>query len=301
MYGAFIGDIVGSKYEFHNIKTKDFPLFSQGCDYTDDSIMTVAVAKAIELAYGERREKGPDRGREFREILVEVMRDFGRRYPYPTGAYGGGFAAWLRREDPQPYGSFGNGSAMRVSPCGLAAVSMAEVIALSRASASVTHNHPEGIRGAQSVADTIYLAKRGLPKEQIGERIRKFYYNLDFTLDSIRATYRFEGSCQRTVPQSIVAFLESTNFEDAIRNIISIGGDSDTAGAITGSIAWTYYEAQTGIDPAMRAIRDQALGYLPQEFIDITEEFQEMCRQREDAYAETGHCIPILSEAERGQ
>ena len=136
MFGAFIGDIVGSKYEFHNIKTKAFPLFSQGCDYTDDTIMTVAVAKAIMLSRTEQFEKNGE-GRGFQEFLVEIMQDFGRRYPNPTGAYGGSFAKWLQQQDPKPYGSYGNGSAMRVSPCGLVAVTMDEALALARASSSL--------------------------------------------------------------------------------------------------------------------------------------------------------------------
>ena len=160
MFGAFIGDIVGSKYEFNNIKTKTFPLFSQGCDYTDDSIMTVAVAKAIMLSRTEQFEKNGE-GRGFQEFLVEIMQDFGKRYPNPTGAYGSSFAKWLRQQNPKPYGSYGNGSAMRVSPCGLAAVTMDEALALARASASVSHNHPEGIKGAEAVSAAIFMAKNG--------------------------------------------------------------------------------------------------------------------------------------------
>ena len=178
MYGAFIGDIVGSKYEFHNIKTKEFPLFSEGCDYTDDTIMTVAVAKAILLSRQEQFEKSENR-KGFRDFLVEIMQDFGRRYPCPTGAYGGMFAKWLRQENPKPYGSFGNGSAMRVSPCGLAAVTMEEALELARASADVTHDHPEGIKGAEAVAAAIFLAKCGRSKEEIRQYISEHYYNLD--------------------------------------------------------------------------------------------------------------------------
>lgn len=286
MYGAFIGDIVGSKYEFHNIKTKSFPLFSQGCDYTDDTIMTVAVAKALLLS---RREQFEKNRKSFSAFLVEVMRDFGRRYPNPTGAYGGSFANWLRQDNPLPYGSYGNGSAMRVSPCGLAAVTMEEALTLARASACVTHNHPEGIKGAEAVSAAIFLAKSGESKEKIKQYIGEHYYDLNFTLDSIRDSYSFDGSCQGSVPQAIVAFLESVSFEDAIRNVISIGGDCDTTGAITGSIAWVYYAVQTGgysgwvdnkFDPAMLAIKAEALTYIPQEFSDIAEEFHEMCRKQ---------------------
>lgn len=306
MYGAFIGDIVGSKYEFNNIKTKKFPLFSKGCDYTDDTILTVAVAKAILLSRQERASSG-EAGKGFESFLVEVMRDFGRRYPCPMGAYGTRFAEWLRDTDPRPYGSYGNGSAMRVSPCGLVAVTLEEAQALARASAAVTHNHSEGIKGAEAVASAIFLAKCGKTKAEIGDYIREHYYRLDFTLDSIRETYRFDGSCQGSVPQAIVAFLESENFEDAIRNVISIGGDCDTTGAITGSIAWTYYTVHNGgyegwasqrLDPSMQKIKTQAMTYLPKEFIEIADAFHEVCQKRAETFARTGVCTSILNRDE---
>lgn len=302
MYGAFIGDIVGSKYEFNNIKTKSFPLFSQGCDYTDDTIMTAAVAKAIMLSRREQYEKNND-GKGFQEFLVEVMQDFGRRYPNPTGAYGGSFAGWLCQKDPKPYGSYGNGSAMRVSPCGLAAVNMEEALALARASASVSHNHPEGIKGAEAVSAAIFLAKCGKSKAEIRQYINDHYYNLDFTLDSIRESYRFDSSCQGSVPQAIVAFLESENFEDAIRNVISIGGDCDTTGAITGSIAWIYYAGYpnwvtNSFDMSMQEIKIQAMAYLPKEFIDIADEFIEVCGRRAGTCNRVGWCTPILNRNE---
>lgn len=202
MYGAFIGDIVGSKYEFNNLKTKEFPLFSKGCDFTDDTIMTVAVAKAILLSRREQYENSGE-GKGFQGFLVEVMQDFGRRYPHPTGAYGGSFANWLRQENPMPYGSYGNGSAMRVSSCGLAAVTMEEALALARASASVTHDHPEGIKGAEAVCAAVFLAKCGKSKSEIRQYMIEHYYNLEFTLDSIRETYKFDSSCQGSVPQAI--------------------------------------------------------------------------------------------------
>ena len=304
MYGAFIGDIIGSKYEFHNIKTKDFPLFSIGCDYTDDTIMTVAVAKAIMRS---REAQFNKEAVTFREILVDTMKDFGRRYPHPTGAYGGKFAQWLRQENPQPYGSYGNGSAMRVSPCGLAAVTMEEALALARASASVSHNHPEGIKGAEAVAAAIYLAKCEKSKEEIKKYIAGNYYDLNFTLDSIREKYAFDGSCQGSVPQAIVAFLESESFEDAIRNVVSIGGDCDTTGAITGSIAWIYYAVQTGgysgwvydkFDSSMLEIKKQASAFLPSEFTKIADEFHEICWRRAGTFYRVGGCTPILSSYE---
>lgn len=306
MYGAMIGDIVGSKYEFCNIKTKDFPLFSQGCNYTDDTIMTAAVAKAIMLSRQEQYKTG-EKGKSFQAFLVETMQDFGRRYPHPTGAYGGKFAQWLRQEDPKPYGSYGNGSAMRASPCGLAAVVMEEALALARASASVTHDHPEGIKGAEAVSAAVFLAKCGRPKEEIRQYITEHYYDLNFTLDSIRDSYRFDGSCQGSVPQAIVAFLESVSFEDAIRNVISIGGDCDTTGAITGAIAWVYYAIQTGgypgwvynkFDPAMLEIRERAMKYLPKEFVEIADEFHEVCWTRAGTHCRVGGCTSILNSVE---
>lgn len=306
MYGAFIGDIVGSKYEFHNIKTKEFPLFSKGCDFTDDTIMTVAVAKAILLSCREQYENN-EKGKGFQEFLIEMMQDFGRRYPHPTGAYGGSFGRWLRQKNPKPYGSYGNGAAMRVSPCGLVAVTMEEALALARASASVSHDHPEGIKGAEAVSAAVFLAKCGKSKEEIRQYISEHYYNLDFTLDSIRGTYEFDGSCQGSVPQAIVAFLESENFEDAIRNVISIGGDCDTTGAIAGSIAWTYYVVQTGryngwvyngFDSSMLEIKKQAMAYLLKEFVEIADEFHEACWQRAGTYGRTGGCTAILNRDE---
>ncbi len=302
MYGAFIGDIVGSKYEFNNIKTKTFPLFSAGCNYTDDSIMTTAVAKAILLSYDEQlKSKGTGKG--FQEYLVEVMQDFGRRYPNPTGAYGGNFAKWLRQNNPKPYGSYGNGSAMRVSPCGLIAVTLEEALELARASAGITHNHPEGIKGAEAVSAAIFLAKCGKSKEEIRKYISNHYYNLDFTLNSIRDNYNFDESCQGSVPQAIVAFLESENFEDAIRNAISIGGDCDTTGAITGSIAWIYYASYDNwvtniFDVPMQKIKNLAIEYLPKEFVGIADEFLEVCGKRAGTYHRVGGCTSILSRSE---
>lgn len=296
MYGAMIGDIVGSKYEFNNIKTKEFPLFSPGCDYTDDSIMTAAVAQAILRTVRE--------GGDFSRVLVETMRDFGRRYPDPTGAYGGRFAAWLRREDPAPYGSYGNGSAMRVSPCALAAVTLEEALDLARASAAVTHDHPEGIKGAQAVAAALFLAKTGASRAEIRQYIAGRFYPLDFTLDAIRADYRFDVSCQGSVPQAIQAFLESADFEDAIRGAVSIGGDCDTTGAMAGSIAWTYYTVEAGgtlgwlqgrIPPAMEAIRVRADALLPREFIDIAGRFHQLCARRWEERQNAGTCAPILT------
>ena len=206
------------------------------------------------------------------------MTEAGRRYPDPVGGYGNRFKTWLFSNDPQPYNSCGNGSAMRVSPCGLMAQSLEEALDLAKQSAEVTHNHPEGIKGAQAVAAAVYLAKSGAAKEEIGAYIRESFYPLDRTLDEIRPKYRFDGTCQGSVPESIQAFLESADFEAAIRNVISLGGDADTMGAITGSIAWAYY-GRDGITPDMQLLREQAENYIPQELVDCTDDFRGFCER----------------------
>ena len=238
MYGAFAGDIAGSIYEFHNIKTKDFPLFQEQCYLTDDSYMTMAVASAC-LDYDGDLDA-------FRTNLVSEMRRLGARYPY--GGYGGYFFAWLKGEKEGPYGSCGNGSAMRVSPCGWACDTLEETLALAGASADVTHNHPEGIKGAQATAAAIFLARTGHSKEEIRTYITDtFGYDLSRTCDDIRPAYTWGALCQDTVPEAIISFLDATDFEDTIRNAISLGGDSDTLAAIAGSIAEAYYGIPAGV------------------------------------------------------
>ncbi len=273
MYGAIIGDVVGSKYEFNNIATKDFPLFSQGCSYTDDSIMAVAVASAL-----LRSRAG---GQDLHRLMVEEMQRFGRAYPHPQGAYGYRFGQWLRHRDPQPYNSFGNGSAMRVAPCGLWAKTLEEALELAKISAEVTHNHPEGIKGAQAVAAAIFLARNHATIDEIRAYLQANFYPLDRTLEEIRPTYRFNESCQGTVPEAITAFLESDSFEDAIRNAIALGGDSDTIGAITGAIAWAYYYPgdDARIDQ-MEAIRDVAMETLPDDLREVVTAFEEILKKR---------------------
>lgn len=248
MLGAIIGDIIGSVYEFNNIKTKDFPLFSDGCAFTDDTVMTIAVAEA--LSNGGK----PDN-------FIDSMKKFGRMYPYLS--YGESFCRWLFSSDREPYNSFGSGSAMRVSPCALFANSLKEAESLAEKSAAVTHNHPEGSKGAQSTAAAIYLARTGEAKRSIKEYIKRQYgYNLSRTLDEIRPVYRFNETCQETVPEAIIAFLEANNFEDAIRNAISLGGDSDTLAAITGSIAGAFY-------PVPDTITASAFFYLDKPLLDV--------------------------------
>ena len=236
MLGALIGDIAGSVYEWNNYKGKDFPLFQPACRMTDDSVMTAAVASVL--------LQDRSGGEEFSRKLIGEMRFFGRLYP--DQGYGPRFERWLSAEHPAPYGSWGNGSAMRVSPVAWAAQSLEACLALARASAVVTHDHPDGIAGAEAVAGCIYLARTGEDKDLI-RVFAQGYYDLDFTLEDIRENYTFDVSCRGSVPQAIVAFLESTDFEDAIRNAISIGGDSDTIAAITGSIAEGYYGIPTAI------------------------------------------------------
>ena len=233
MLGALIGDISGSRFEWKPNKDKDFDLLTQigGCCPTDDSIMTVAIADAILECDGDYNDLG--------EKAIFHMQSMGRKYPH--AGYGGHFSRWITSKHPKPYGSFGNGSAMRVSPCAYAAKTLEEAIELSRAVSEVTHNHPEGIKGAEAVTVAIFLALHGKSIFEIRDYINKHYYPMGFTLDSIRDQYSFDVTCQGSVPQAIMAFLESSNFEDAVRNAISLGGDSDTQAAIAGSIAEAYY------------------------------------------------------------
>ena len=227
MLGAIIGDIVGSIYEWHNIKTKDFPLFGEKCCFTDDTVMTIAIAEGL------MNGGSPD-------DYIKAMKRLGKIYP--KIGYGPHFQKWLSMDYYEPYNSWGNGSAMRVSPVGWYFDTLEETENAAEISAAVTHNHPEGIKGAQAAAAAIFLARNGKSKEEIKSYIEgKYGYNLKRTLDEIRPTYEFDVSCMGTVPEAIIAFLESVDFEDAIRNAISLGGDSDTLAAITASIAEAAY------------------------------------------------------------
>ncbi len=257
MLGAIIGDIVGSIYEFNNIKSRDFPLFSDKCLFTDDTVMTLAISKAIMECNGDYSDLS------FKTQYY--MRKLGRLYP--NCGYGGRFRNWIFTDTMTAYNSYGNGSAMRVSSCAWAGKSLEEVKMLSRMVTEVTHNHEEGIKGAEAVAVCIFLARNKETKEKIKEYINKNYYCLNFTLDEIRSTYKFNATCKETVPQAIIAFLEANSFEDAIRNAISIGGDSDTLTAITGSIASAYYNIPN-------EIRKKALTYLDDRLLDILHEFE---------------------------
>ncbi len=255
MIGAIIGDIVGSVYEFDNVRTKDFPLLRAESAYTDDSLMTVAVARAAAHACEGQNA--------FQAGVISEMRKIARLYPCPMGGYGARFAQWLYSPAPEPYESYGNGSAMRVSPCAEAAASLDMALDLARQSAQVTHNHPEGIKGAQATAAAVYLARTGEGKAEIRAYVQARFYPLNRTVDEIRPLYRFDETCQGTVPQAITAFLESENFEDALRIAISLGGDSDTLASITCAIAWPFY-AKNGLDDVMTQLRDRAMEILPE-------------------------------------
>lgn len=266
MIGAIIGDIAGSTYEFYSIKTMDFPLFAPGSSYTDDSLMSVAVASAL-MQTGESHDG-------FKSHAVISMRQIATKYPCPMGGYGGRFRHWLVSSDPQPYGSFGNGSAMRVSPCGDVAATLDEALALAKQSAEVTHSHPEGIKGAQAVAAAIYLARTGESRNGIRGYIEQNFYPLEQTVDEIRPRYRFDETCQGTVPQAITAFLESVSFEDALRTAVSLGGDCDTLTDITCAIAWPFY-ARNGLDDTMVRLRDEALALLHDDLREIVTRWEE--------------------------
>ena len=258
MLGAIIGDIVGSRFEWNNIKTKDFEFLTPACFVTDDSIMTAAVAQAILNCHGDYTH--------LQEEAVSSMQSVGR--PYPHCGYGGRFYHWIYADDPKPYSSYGNGAAMRVSPCGFAALSLEEAKRLAHEVTCVSHNHPEGLKGAEAVAAAIFMARGGSTKEAIKKMIEAEYYPMDFTLDAIRPAYRFNETCQDTVPQALMAFFESDGFEDAVRNAVSLGGDSDTLAAITGSIAQAYY----GIPASIRA---KAVEYLDERLLKILKDFEE--------------------------
>ena len=258
MYGAILGDIIGSPFEFdRGDKTKDFKLFSRRSHFTDDSVMTLAVCEAL-LKVGQDATV-----KEIEDAVISSMQSWGRRYPH--AGYGGYFRRWLTACHPEPYNSFGNGSAMRVSAAGWLYDSLEKTRTVAKATANVTHNHPEGIKGAEATASAIFMARNGSSKEEIKKYIEKeFHYDLNRTLNEIRPDYHMDETCQKTVPEAIIAFLEATDFEDAIRNAVSLGGDTDTLGAITGSIAEAYYgipewlmtECRKRINRDMRVVLD---------------------------------------------
>ena len=254
MLGAIIGDVAGSTYEFHNTKDYNCELFPEDSNYTDDSIMTVAVASWL--------LKDPSLSRE---TLVKEMVRFGKAFPCPMGGYGGGFQQWLSTKgERKPYGSWGNGSAMRVSAVGWFFETLEETENAAMISAVVTHNHPEGIKGAKATAAAIFLARNGATKEEIREYIESNYgYDLHKTWEYWHPIYKWESGCQGTVPQAMIAFLDSDSFEDAIRKAVSLGGDSDTLACITGGIAEAYYK------DIPQWIADRVLPLLPKRFLKV--------------------------------
>ena len=262
MYGAILGDIIGSPYEFDmGDKTKDFPLFSKNSTYTDDTVMTLAVAEAfLAMLPGEDVDVT-------RQRLIEKMQHWGKRYPH--AGYGARFVWWLSAEHPEPYGSFGNGSAMRVSSAAWLFDNLETVRRMARLSAEVTHNHPEGIKGAEATASAIYLARKGRTKAEIKSYIEEnFHYHLSRTCDEIRPGYHHVESCQETVPEAITAFLEGDSFEDVIRTAVSLGGDCDTLTCIAGSIAEGYY----GVP---EELKQQCRERLPEDLLAVLRHFED--------------------------
>ena len=266
MWGAVIGDIIGAPFEFLGRKEKNFPLFSAQSHFTDDTVLTIAVARAL-IQY--------DFGEDFEQALVRQLCWAGSAYP--DAGYGCGFQTWLASDAHLPYNSFGNGSAMRVSPCGLYAGSLEQALELAERSAMVTHNHPEGVKGAKAAAAAVYLAKAGWDKEEIGGYLCDSFYLLTRTLEQIRPEYCFYTTCQMSVPQALTCFLESTDYVDAVRNAVSLGGDSDTLAAIAGGVAWTYY-GRDGLTPEMEQLRTRAEALLPKEFLRTIHTFTQICQ-----------------------
>ena len=250
MIGAVAGDMIGSIYEWNPIKTKSFPLYQPECCFTDDTVLTVAVANAILTG----------------ESYLNSVRKIGKRYP--NSGYGGSFFDWLYSPHTEAYNSWGNGSAMRVSPVAFAFDTEDEVLREAKKSAVITHDHPEGVKGAEAAALAVFLARTGNSKEQIREQISKrFKYELSRSVDDIRPKYKFDVSCQGTVPEAIIAFLDSTSYEDAVRNAISLGGDADTLACITGSIAEAFYQ---GVPDRVKA---KARELLTPDLLEITDAF----------------------------
>lgn len=266
MLGAILGDIVGSPYEFdhNNYKHKDFPLLSEKSHFTDDTVMTVAVARGLMAGQGDAQKT-------FAEVQ-QKMRRLGKAYP--DAGYGGMFGQWLYAEHPQPYGSLGNGSAMRVAAAGWLFDTLDKTLKMAKVTAEVTHNHPEGIKGAQATAAAIFLARTGHSKQEVRQYVEQtFGYDLNRTCDEIRPTYHHVETCQETVPEAIIAFLESVSFEDALRNAVSLGGDSDTLACITGGIAEAFYGMP-------QKLRDETLKRLPEDIREGYELFRWNIGQR---------------------
>lgn len=252
MLGAIIGDIAGSVYEFYPVNSTDFPLFTPQSKFTDDTVLTIAVADAF----------------IHNKDMSKTIQEYAKKYD--GRGYGGRFFSWIYSENPEPYGSYGNGSAMRVSSVGWLGNSIDEVLELAFKSAEVTHNHVEGIKGAQAVALAIFLARKGFSKEAIKDDISKrFSYDLSRTIPEIEKDYYFNETCQKSVPEAITAFLYSNDYESAIRNAIWLKGDADTQAAIAGSIAEAFYKE------IPQELKDKAYELIPKEFLVTLYEFSE--------------------------
>ena len=262
MYGAILGDIVGAPYEFDNGgKTRSFPLFSDRCEFTDDTVMTVAVAEAL-LSVPEDAEDDT-----VREALVKAMKHWGRKYP--DAGYGGRFYHWLFSDNEKPYGSYGNGSAMRVAAAGWLYATLEKTQRMAELTADVTHNHPEGIKGALATATAVFMARTGKTKEEIKDYIEREYgYDLNTTLDEIRPWYRHVETCRESVPQAIRCFLEGESYEETLRNVMYIGGDTDTLGAIAGAVAEAFFGLPEELIMECRK-------RLPEEMLKVADKFTE--------------------------
>lgn len=276
MIGAILGDVVGSPYEFHSIKSYDFPLISGRSKITDDSCMTMAVAMALSKCNGNYENLG--------EETIKAMREIGQKFPWV--GYGGRFFGWILSDKPEPYNSCGNGCGMRVSPVGFVAQTLEECKELSRKVTEISHNHPEGIKGAEAIAVCIFMAKNGSSKEEIRDYVTKNYYKLDFTIDEIQPKYEFSELAQESVPQAIECFLESENFEDALRKCVYLGGDCDTTGAMAGAIAEAYYGLPEGAELAAEKL-------CPPEYFKYIKELEEMFGVKRDGSAAAK---PILAQ-----
>lgn len=266
MYGAILGDMIGAPYEFdRGAKVKDFPLFSAGSHFTDDSVMTVAVAEALMATLGKDEKV-------VKMVLIDAMQRWGRKYP--DAGYGARFQLWLEKINPNPYGSYGNGSAMRVSAAGWLYDSLEETRRVARWTAEVTHNHPEGVKGAEAVTSAIFLARTGAEKTAIRDYVvANFGYDLSRSCDEIRPTYSHVESCQETVPEALTAFFEGEDFEDVVRTAVSLGGDCDTLTCIAASIAEAFYGVPENLAAECRA-------RLPEEMLAVIDRFWKIVENR---------------------
>ena len=279
MYGAILGDMIGAPFEFdRGDKTKDFELFTEETEFTDDSVMTIAVAEAMlkikanlasKKLYENNQSNDLEIDRDLKETLISSLQKWGRKYPY--AGYGAMFINWIFADNPKPYGSFGNGSAMRVSSVGWLFDNLDDVRKYARISAEVSHNHPEGIKGAEACACVIFLGRKGYSKEEIKDFIiKEFHYDLSRTCDEIRPDYYHVETCQKTVPEAITAFLEGEDFEDVIRTAVSLGGDCDTLTCIAGAMAESIYEIPNWMkDECRRRLPDDMLKVLDEVYLEL--------------------------------